>query len=306
MHLWRPTSTSSYELIAQQTFTAAVGLNTPLSTGTVEVEIDDVIGWYTSGAGGPGRWDGSSLGDDANTYAAGAVVTANEDPVIVDDSVTISDTKTSQPIFTIDVTDADTTDLVAVTSGFSVMKTAGSSLFSVRRLLECRKLSTDYHCHRPLRRHRHRNNYSHRYEYTYELWLKAGSASTLNHDVTAVESMTITCSDGTDQITSSYKVDISDAFTVTDQDDAISCSINAPESAKFGITKVDTATGAQHVVTLFSDVILMMMMIVIYTAAAAAYDDDVIVMMMMMMMSRRRRRRRRWMLMMMRRWMNFC
>ncbi|KAH3879640.1 hypothetical protein DPMN_003546 [Dreissena polymorpha] len=107
--------------------------------------------------------------------------------------------------------------------------------------------------------------------------------------------MTITCSDGTDQITSSYKVDISDAapvltnfagtsgprgdlspFTVTDQDDAISCSINAPESAKFGITKVDTATGAQHVVTLFSDVILMMMMIVIYTAAAAAYDDDVI------------------------------
>ncbi|KAH3895734.1 hypothetical protein DPMN_019899 [Dreissena polymorpha] len=100
--------------------------------------------------------------------------------------------------------------------------------------------------------------------------------NTLNHDATAVESMTITCSDGTDQITSSYKVDISDAFTVTDQDDAISCSINAPESAKFGITKVDTATGAQHVVTLFSDVILMMMMIVIYTAAAAAYDDDVI------------------------------
>ncbi|KAH3879081.1 hypothetical protein DPMN_002982 [Dreissena polymorpha] len=40
--------------------------------------------------------------------------------------------------------------------------------------------------------------------------------------------------------------------------------------------RVDTATGAQHVVTLFSDVILMMMMIVIYTAAAAAYDDDVI------------------------------
>lgn len=56
---------------------------------------------------------------------------SDEDPVIVDDSVTISDTKTSQPIFTIDVTDADTTDLVAVTSGFSVMKTAGSSLFSV-------------------------------------------------------------------------------------------------------------------------------------------------------------------------------
>jgi len=27
-------------------FSAAVGLNTPLSTGTVEVEIDDVIGWY--------------------------------------------------------------------------------------------------------------------------------------------------------------------------------------------------------------------------------------------------------------------
>ncbi|KAH3878276.1 hypothetical protein DPMN_002164 [Dreissena polymorpha] len=105
---------------------------------------------------------------------------------------------------------------------------------------------------------------------TYELWLKAGSASTLNHDATAAESMTITCSDGTDQITSSYKVDFSDA------DDAISCSINAPEIAKFGITKVDTATGAQHVVTLFSDIILMMMMIVIYTAAAAAYDDDVI------------------------------
>ncbi|KAH3879229.1 hypothetical protein DPMN_003132 [Dreissena polymorpha] len=82
-------------------------------------------------------------------------------------------------------------------------------------------------------------------------------------------------------------------FTVTDQDDAISCSINAPESAKFGITTVDTATG-------FSDVILMMMMIVIYTAAAAAYDDDVIVMMMMMMMMMsRRRRRRRWMLMLM-------
>ncbi|KAH3895929.1 hypothetical protein DPMN_020098 [Dreissena polymorpha] len=207
--------------------------------------------------------------DTANTYAAGAVVTA----IIVDDSVTISDTKTSQPIFTIDVTDAGTTDLVEVTSGFSVMKTAGSSLFSVV------KTATG----------------------SYELWLKAGSASTLNHDVTAVESMTITCSDGTDQITSSYKVDISDAtrqinlapvltnfagtsgplgdlspFTVTDQDDAISCSINAPESAKFGITKVDTATGAQHVVTLFSDVILMMMMIVIYTAAAAAYDDDVI------------------------------
>ncbi|XP_052278202.1 uncharacterized protein LOC127876769 [Dreissena polymorpha] len=152
MHLWRPTSTSSYELIAQQTFTAAVGLNTPLSTGTVEVEIDDVIGWYTSGAEliPPSVAAGSSTQnqvlaapvvgtevpwamtpDTANTYAAGAVVTANEDPVIVDDSVTISDTKTSQPIFTIDVTDADTTDLVAVTSGFSVMKTAGSSLFSV-------------------------------------------------------------------------------------------------------------------------------------------------------------------------------
>ncbi|KAH3859590.1 hypothetical protein DPMN_102407 [Dreissena polymorpha] len=83
--------------------------------------------------------------------------------------------------------------------------------------------------------------------------------------------MTIMCSDGTDQITSSYKVDISDVvsvltnfagtsgplgdllpvgtsvhqFTATDQDDAISCSINAPEGAKFGITKVDTATGAQ-------------------------------------------------------------
>ncbi|KAH3737059.1 hypothetical protein DPMN_043635 [Dreissena polymorpha] len=56
---------------------------------------------------------------------------SDEDPVIVDDSVTISDTKTSQPIFTIDVWDADTTDLVAVTSGFSVTKTAGSSLFSV-------------------------------------------------------------------------------------------------------------------------------------------------------------------------------
>jgi len=71
-------------------------------------------------------------------------------------------------------------------------------------------------------------------------------------------------------------------FTVTDQDDAISCSINAPESAKFGITKVNTATGSQRkfgdVITLmcrrryvslvtvirkFSGVILMMMMIVI-------------------------------------------
>ncbi|KAH3870245.1 hypothetical protein DPMN_033427 [Dreissena polymorpha] len=297
MHLWRPTSTSTGSSTQNQVLAAPV----------VRTEVP---------------W--AMTPDTANTYAAGAVVTANEDPVIVDDSVTISDTKTSQPIFTIDVTDADTTDLVAVTSGFSVMKTTGSSLFSVRRLLECRKLSTDYHCHRPLRRHRHLNNYSHRYEYSpaYELWLKAGSASTLNHDVTAVESMTITCSDGTDQITSSYKVDISDAapvltnfagtsgplgdlspFTVTDQDDAISCSINAPESAKFGITKVDTATGAQHVVTLFSDVILMMMMIVIYTAAAAAFDDDVIVMMMMMS----RRRRRRWMLMMVRRrWVNFC
>ncbi|KAH3894836.1 hypothetical protein DPMN_018995 [Dreissena polymorpha] len=45
----------------------------------------------------------------------------------------------------------------------------------------------------------------------YELWLKA---STLNHDVTAEKSMTITCSDGTDQITSSYKVDISDAIEI--------------------------------------------------------------------------------------------
>jgi len=48
----------------------------------------------------------------------------------------------------------------------------------------------------------------------YELWLKAGSASSLNHDVTTEESMTIMCSDGTDQITSSYKVDISDAVCV--------------------------------------------------------------------------------------------
>ncbi|KAH3898628.1 hypothetical protein DPMN_022865 [Dreissena polymorpha] len=99
MHLWRPTSTSSYELIAQQTFTAAVGLNTPLSTGTVEVEIDDVIGWYTSGAEliPPSVAAGSSTQnqvlaapvvgtevpwamtpDTANTYAAGAVVTASK------------------------------------------------------------------------------------------------------------------------------------------------------------------------------------------------------------------------------------
>ncbi|KAH3896461.1 hypothetical protein DPMN_020638 [Dreissena polymorpha] len=303
--------------------------------------------------------------DTANTYAAGAVVTA----IIVDDSVTISDTKTSQPIFTIDVTDADTTDLVAVTSGFSVMKTAGSSLFSVVKTAtgydirsgaslsagsysltitatdRCGDTSTGtitvtvtntapvfvpvslLTVHpTPISDATTTARSLYAFDITdtnpitctvdntkfeiktvgsaYELWLKAGSASTLNHDATAVESMTITCSDGTDQITSSYKVDISDAgragrgdcdievvysssrceangimkksFTVTDQDDAISCSINAPESAKFGITKVDTATGAQHVVTLFSDVILMMMMIVIYTAAAAAYDDDVI------------------------------
>ncbi|KAH3894799.1 hypothetical protein DPMN_018958 [Dreissena polymorpha] len=222
--------------------------------------------------------------DTANTYAAGAVVTA----IIVDDSVTISDTKTSQPIFTIDVTDADTTDLVAVTSGFSVMKTAGSSLFSV--------VKTATGCTYPLNiTATDRCGDTATGTITVTVTNTAESASTLNHDVTAVESMTITCSDGTDQITSSYKVDISDAapvltnfagtsgplgdlspFTVTDQDDAISCSINAPESAKFGITKVDTATGAQHVVTLFSDVIFMMMMIVIYTAAAAAYDDDVI------------------------------
>ncbi|KAH3896699.1 hypothetical protein DPMN_020878 [Dreissena polymorpha] len=108
--------------------------------------------------------------------------------------------------------------------------------------------------------------------HAYELWLKAGSASTLSHDVTAAVAMTITCSDGTDQITSSYNVDIFDAvpvptnfagtsgplgdlslvgtsvhqFTITDQDDAISFSINAQEVAKFGITKVDTATGAQR------------------------------------------------------------
>jgi len=44
-------------------------------------------------------------------------------------------------------------------------------------------------------------------------------------------------------------------FTATDQDDAISCSINAPEGAKFGITKVDTATGAQPK---FGDVITWM------------------------------------------------
>ncbi|XP_052259125.1 uncharacterized protein LOC127863594 isoform X5 [Dreissena polymorpha] len=107
---------------------------------------------------------------------------------------------------------------------------------------------------------------------SHEVGLPAGSASTLSHDVTAAVAMTITCSDGTDQITSSYNVDIFDAvpvltnfagtsgplgdlspvgtsvqqFTITDQDDAISCSINAQEVAKFGITKVDTATGAQR------------------------------------------------------------
>ncbi|XP_052260897.1 mucin-5AC-like [Dreissena polymorpha] len=269
--------------------------------------------------------------DTANTYAAGAVVTAHEDPVIVDDSVTISDTKTSQPIFTIDVTDANTTDLVAVTSGFSVMKTAGSSLFSVV------KTATGYDIRSgaslsagsypltitatdrcgdtatgtitvtvtntapvfvpvslltvhptPISDVTTTARSLYAFDVTdtnpitctvdntkfeiktvgsaYELWLKAGSASTLNHDVTAVESMTITCSDRTDQITSSYKVpvltnfagtsgplgDLSPVgtsvhqFTVTDQDDAISCSINAQESAKFGITKLDTATGAQR------------------------------------------------------------
>ncbi|KAH3740159.1 hypothetical protein DPMN_046854 [Dreissena polymorpha] len=55
---------------------------------------------------------------------------SDEDPVFVDDSVTISDTKTSQPIFTIDGTDVDTTDLGAVNSGLSVTKTAGSSISS--------------------------------------------------------------------------------------------------------------------------------------------------------------------------------
>ncbi|KAH3894824.1 hypothetical protein DPMN_018983 [Dreissena polymorpha] len=50
--------------------------------------------------------------------------------------------------------------------------------------------------------------------HAYELWLKAGSASTLSHNVTAAVAMTITCSDGTDQITSSYNVDIFDAVPV--------------------------------------------------------------------------------------------
>ncbi|XP_052260491.1 serine-rich adhesin for platelets-like [Dreissena polymorpha] len=200
----------------------------------------------------------------------------DEDPVIVDDSVTISDTKTSQPIFTIDVTDADTTDLVAVTSGFSVMKTAGSSLFSVVKTAtgydirsgaslsagsyplnitatdRCGDTATgtitvtvtntapvfvpvslltvhptpisdvtttarslyafDATDSNPITCTVDNTKFEIKtLGSAYGLWLKAESASTLNHDVTAVESMTITCSDGTDQITSSYKVDISDA-----------------------------------------------------------------------------------------------